>query len=257
VRGVPAIADIDEDGMMDVVLFAGKRVVALNQAGAPLDGFPVTVPTSNDHGGSPVVADLDGDGSPEIAGVSAEGILFAYTQREPVGAATPAVFYYQSGCLSCTEIGVAVASGDGNLYAWKTGSIVTGPGAPPVQPWPQFARDPMNTASEDTVLARTPPGGGFLPAARTYNWPNPVGKGDGYLTHIRYYVQSDATVNVRIFDMAGNLVRSFEGLEARGGLDNEVDWDVSAVQSGVYFAQVEAGGQGGSGSAVVTIAVVK
>jgi hypothetical protein len=268
VRGVPAIADLDADGLMDVVLFAGKRVIALNEAGAPLDGFPVTVPTSGDLAGSPVVADIDGDGWPDIAGVSAEGILFVYTSRGtvpdgfplqagPAAAATPAIFYHPSECLSCTDIGIASASADGNLYAWRTGSIVTGLATPPVQPWPQFARDPMNTASNDTVLAHGTPGGGFLPAARTYNWPNPVGRDDGYLTHIRYYVPSDATVNIRIFDLAGNLVRTFDGLGAKGGLDNEVDWDVSGIQSGVYFARIEAEGQGGSGNAVVTIAVVK
>ena len=52
-------------------------------------------------------------------------------------------------------------------------------------------------------------------------------------------------------------MKSYEGLAAQGGLDNEVDWDVSGVESGVYFAQVEADGQSGSGNAVITIAVVK
>ena len=107
------------------------------------------------------------------------------------------------------------------------------------------------------VLAQTPPSGGFLPPERTYNWPNPVGGADNYVTHIRYYVPSDADVTIRIFDLAGNLVKSFEGLAAQGGLDNEVDWDVSGVESGVYFAQVEAAGQSGSGTASITIAVVK
>ena len=103
------------------------------------------------------------------------------------------------------------------MYAWSTGVVVTGPSAPPVQPWPQFARDAANTASNDTVLTPVAPGGGFLPAARTYNWPNPVGRDDGYLTHIRYYVPSDATVTIRIFDMAGNIVHTFDGLAAEGG----------------------------------------
>jgi hypothetical protein len=268
VLSAPAIADVDGDGTMDIVVFSGRKVFVLNQSGSPLDGFPVTVPTGADLAGSPIVADIDGDGSVDVAGVSAEGIVFAYgrTGRMLAGfplqagantGATPAAFYTQSACLGCTGIGLAVATGDGSLYAWQTGGIVTGPGVPPVQPWPQFARDSRNSASNDTVLVHSPPAGGFLPAARTYNWPNPVGKADGYLTHIRYYVPSDASVIVRIFDLAGNLVRSFEGLSARGGLDNEVDWDVSSVQSGVYFAQIEASGQSGSGSAVITIAVVK
>ncbi|HLF14426.1 MAG TPA: FG-GAP-like repeat-containing protein [Bacteroidota bacterium] len=268
IRNQPAIADIDGDGMMDIIVLAGRKVLALNQAGSPLDGFPVAVATGSDLAGSPVVADIDGDGSPDVAGVTAEGIVFAFRrdgamlggfplQAGPNDGVTPAAFYTQSGCLSCTDIGLAVATGDGSLYAWKTGELITGPMPPPVQPWPQFARDSRNTASEDTVLVHTPPSGGFLPASRTYNWPNPVGRADGYVTHIRYYVPSDARVTVRIFDLAGSLVRSFEGLNAQGGLDNEVDWDVSGVESGVYFAQVEADGQSGSGSAVITIAVVK
>lgn len=268
VLNVPAVADLDGDGMKEAVFFAGRNLVALNQSGSPLDGFPVVVPTSSVLAGSPIVADIDADGSPDIAGVSSEGIVFAYAatgamlegfplQAGANGGATPAAFYLASGCLSCTDVGLAVATGDGSVYAWRTGTLVTGPSTPPVQPWPQFARDPRNSASEDTVLALSPRAGGFLPAARTYNWPNPVGRDDGYLTHIRYFVPSDARVTVRIFDLAGNLVTSFEGLEARGGLDNEVDWDVSGVESGVYFAQIEAAGSGGSGSAVVTIAVVK
>ncbi|MBI1806705.1 MAG: hypothetical protein HYR76_06595 [Ignavibacteria bacterium] len=42
-----------------------------------------------------------------------------------------------------------------------------------------------------------------------------------------------------------------------GGLDNEVEWDVSDVQSGVYFAHIDARGTGTSGNAVIKIAVVK
>ncbi|HLA99870.1 MAG TPA: T9SS type A sorting domain-containing protein, partial [Bacteroidota bacterium] len=124
-------------------------------------------------------------------------------------------------------------------------------------PWPQYARDSRNTASDDIVPAPLPPHAEFLPAPLAYNWPNPVGKDEGFLTHIRYYVSSDAAVTIRIFDLAGSLVKTFEGLHALGGLDNEVNWDVSGVESGVYFAQVEAAGAGGSGHAVIRIAVVK
>ncbi len=268
IGGAPAIADVDADGMKDIVFFAGRQLFVVNQAGAPLDGFPVNAGSGSDLAGSPVVADLDGDGAPDIAGVTSEGVVFAYKrggralpgfplQAGPNDGVTPAVFYARSSCLSCVDIGLAAATGDGTLYAWITGSLVIGPAPPPVQPWPQFARDEGNRAMEDTVLVKSPISGGFLSPARTYNWPNPVGRADGYLTHIRYYVPTDATVTIRIFDLAGNLVTSFEGLSARGGLDNETDWDVSGVESGVYFAQIEANGRSGSGNAVVTIAVVK
>ncbi len=264
----PAIADFDGDGSKDVVVFSGATVLALNQAGSMLDGFPVKAGAGSDLVGSPVVADIDGDGSVDVVGVSSEGIVFAYgrngsplagfpLQAGPNDGITPAIIYAQSPCLSCTDIVLTVATGDGTVYAWKTGQIVSGPAPPPVQPWPQYAHDAANSAAEVAVLSHTPPSGGFLPASRTYNWPNPVGGADGYVTHIRYYVPSDATVTIRIFDLAGNLVKSYEGLPAQGGLDNEVEWDVSGVESGVYFAQVGADGQSGSGNAVITIAVVK
>ncbi len=268
IGNAPAIADLDGDGMKDIVVFSGRKIHVLNRAGVTLDGFPVLVDTDAELTGSPVVADLDGDGSPEVAGITAEGLVFGYSaggtmlpgfplQAGPAEGVSPSVFYMPSACLSCADIGLAVATGDGYLSAWKTGTIVTGPLEPPVQPWPQFAHDMWNTSSEDSVLTPVPPRTDFFPASLAYNWPNPVGKEDGFLTHIRYFVSSDATVTIRVFDLAGNLVKAFEELNAQGGLDNEVDWDVSGVESGIYFAQVEASGSGGSGHAVIRIAVVK
>jgi len=268
ISNAPAIADFDGDGMKDVIFFSGRNVYVLNQAGFPLDGFPVMVETETDLSGSPVVADLDGDRSMEVTGVTDEGLVFAYKvngmmlsgfplQAGPARGVSPAVYYMSSPCLSCADIGLAVGTADGYVYAWKTGIISIGPSQPPVQPWPQFAHDSRNTSSEDSVLSATPPQSEFFPASLAYNWPNPVGKEDGFLTHIRYFVSSDASVTIRIFDLAGNLVKTFEGLSALGGLDNEVGWDVSGVESGIYFAQVEAIGSGGSGHAVIRIAVVK
>ena len=73
---------------------------------------------------------------------------------------------------------------------------------------------------------------------------------------IRYFVREQASVTIKIFDMAGDLVTTLQGPGA-AGMDNEVVWDLSGVQSGVYFAHIDAAGQSGSGSAIVKIAVVK
>jgi hypothetical protein len=69
-------------------------------------------------------------------------------------------------------------------------------------------------------------------------------------------VRDNARVRIKIFDLAGDLVADFAG-PGVGGLDNEVLWDVSGIQSGVYFARIEATGDAGSGIAIVKIAVVK
>ena len=52
------------------------------------------------------------------------------------------------------------------------------------------------------------------------------------------------------------VVKSTNG-PGQGGLDNEVEWDVTQIQSGVYFAHIDAQGTNGSGSAVIKIAVIK
>jgi len=41
------------------------------------------------------------------------------------------------------------------------------------------------------------------------------------------------------------------------GVDNEVEWNVADVQSGIYLAHIEANGAGKSEVAVVKVAVVK
>jgi hypothetical protein len=70
-------------------------------------------------------------------------------------------------------------------------------------------------------------------------------------------VKDNATVNIKVFDLAGDLVTTIPNPPGVGGVDNEVEWNVGGVQSGIYFARIEANGGGGSGVAVVKIAVVK
>jgi hypothetical protein len=93
----------------------------------------------------------------------------------------------------------------------------------------------------------------FLPKSMVYNWPNPV---YGTTTNIRYYVSEDADVIIRIFDYAGLKIAELSG-HAVGGVDNEMSWDVSGIQSGVYLAQIEVRSGSRKESAVIKIAVVK
>jgi len=76
------------------------------------------------------------------------------------------------------------------------------------------------------------------------------------ITRIRYFIKENATVRVKIFDFAGDLVADLPG-PGNGGVDNEVEWNVGGVQSGIYFARIEAVGSGGSGVNIVKVAVVK
>lgn len=96
-------------------------------------------------------------------------------------------------------------------------------------------------------------GSSFFPKERAYNWPNPAYDGK---TFIRYFVGERASVKIKIFDLAGDLVSELNG-PGNAGVDNEVEWNVKDVQSGVYLARIEASGSGKTETAIVKIAVVK
>jgi hypothetical protein len=42
-----------------------------------------------------------------------------------------------------------------------------------------------------------------------------------------------------------------------GGMDNEIEWDVSNIQSGVYLARIEAHGSSRSDVVFIKMAIVK
>jgi hypothetical protein len=258
----PALADVDGDGIRDIVVFSRSRTCVYNVSGASLDFFPIKTSSGVPFASAPVVADVDGDGNVEIVGAAGDGLIVAYdgTGRLapgfPLQAGTSggsvAAFEIPSPSLSETGIGIAVGSYYGSVSAWKTGSV-RGPGASVRLPWPQYQRDARHSGLAIEPLTGSPIASEFFPASRAYNWPNPVYDGT---TRIRYFVKENAAVTIKVFDLAGDLVKELSG-PGIGGVDNEVEWDVGDVQSGIYFARIEANGASATGVAVVKVAVVK
>ncbi len=259
----PALADINRDGVLDVIVFCRNRVCIYNRSGASLDNFPARTPSGAYLSSPPVAADVDGDGMVDVVGVTTDGLVVALNQRGEMAAGFPlqagtgthtvAAFGLPSGGGNATDIGVSVASSDdGTLSAWKT-ATVRGPLAVSTFAWPQYQKDAQHTGLVTEPVDGAPVSSAFFPPERAYNWPNPAYDGRTYL---RYFVKENATVRIKIFDLAGDLVTEISA-PGIGGMDNEVLWDLRDVQSGVYFARIEASGAGQSGVAIVKVAVVK
>ena len=119
--------------------------------------------------------------------------------------------------------------------------------------WTQALRNSRHSNSDGSGGGSSPASSEFLPKSRTYNWPNPV---YGSSTNIRYYTSEDAAVTVTVFDLAGLRIAELKA-QAKGGLDGELTWDVSNIQSGVYLARVEAAGNSRTEVVFIKIAVVK
>ncbi len=257
ISGPTALADIDGDGRRDIVVFGGSRIFVFNDAGTHLSNFPTAIPSSSPLSSAPIVADVDGDGLVDIVGVTADGLVVAYNRDGHMakgfplqagrGNQTAAVFFRgDSVCLA------VASSDDGSVSAWVTGKASV-PRSASLYPWPQYQRDARHGGSDVSSLSGIPVSSQFFPKDRAYNWPNPV---HGGTTFIRYFVRENSGVRITIFDIAGDLVTELSA-SGIGGVDNEVPWDTGRVQSGIYFARIEANGPGGSGVAIVKIAVVK
>jgi len=253
----PAIADIDGDGHKDIVFTAGTSLYALNVSGVPLDYFPIRVPTLQQIISSAVIGDIDGDGRMDVVIGTQEGLLFAYDSHGKVipgfplqtGGrllASPTIFRTAAG-----KVGIAIAGDDHYLNVWQMGATYDST----KMPWPMYLHDRGHSGFEDSPSVVSCP-----TCAKSdlnaYNWPNPVRAVDGFRTHIRYFLATAAKVTVKIFDMAGDLVAELSG-DGIGGVENEIEWDVAGIQSGIYFAHVDAPGTDAGGHAVIKIAVVK
>ena len=261
--GQPVIADVDGDGIRDIVVSSSKGLTAYNVSGAPLDNFPVVVPNAL-FLSTPLIGDVDGDGKVDIVTLNGDGLAYAFTGAGSllpgfplsIGAGHPSgLGVSESGAILTAggNIILATVSGDGSVSAWVTGHYGSSPD-PKLYPWPQAGRDSRHSSMDLTPLRPAlPPSSAFFPPDRAYNWPNPVYSGT---TYFRFFVRDNSSVSIRIFDMAGDLVTTLNG-QGTGGIDNEIPWDVSRIQSGIYFARLEASSGASSAVKIIKVAVVK
>ncbi|MEO8209508.1 MAG: T9SS type A sorting domain-containing protein, partial [bacterium] len=147
-------------------------------------------------------------------------------------------------------LGIAVVSGDGYLYGFKTNIVYNESKVL----WKNYLKD-QYLSNNNFVSGNIPVNiSGKLPADKVYNWPNPVYENQ---TFIRYYINGNAsTVTIKILDLSGELVTTLPGT-AFSNADNEVKWDASTAQSGIYYGVVEAEIDGSSETQIIKIAVVK
>jgi hypothetical protein len=254
INSSPVLADINNDGNQEIIFTADDKVFAINRSGVVIDNFPFSITGLSSIQSGCAVADLNGDGIYDVIFGTGDGRVYAYGAdgkvldgfpllTGKVIRSTPAIINVSG------NFGLVVYSTDGYLYGWKTpwsyneSKIL----------WRNYLADKYHKNSNFTVSAVSVTGP-CLPADKVYNWPNPV---YGKTTNIRYFLNAAATgVKVRIMDLAGELVTTLNG-PAVSGLDNEVVWDVSNVQSGIYIGVIELQGSSCSETPSIKIAVVK
>jgi hypothetical protein len=250
-----AIADIDGDGEKDVIIQSVNSLSVINRIGSMLDGFPIQARNGLELTGTPLVVDFNGDAKQEVVLLTNDGEMWVYdrngkllsgfpVQVTSLGKAFPMAYTSPSN-----KLGIAVLSENGSFDAYLTSSSATSASLT----WWQHLSDERHSNAEVSVAPFIPASTEFFPKSRVYNWPNPV---YGQSTQIRYFTAEDANVTITILDLSGVKITELTG-RGTAGMDNEVTWNVSNIQSGIYLARVEARGTTRSEVVFVKIAVVK
>ncbi|WP_290661638.1 T9SS type A sorting domain-containing protein [Ignavibacterium sp.] len=247
-----ALADLKNDGDNYLIIPSEEKLFAYNLRGAIADNFPLTI-SDDEFNGSVLAADIEGDTKSEVIAFTNKGNIYAINGGSgkaidgfPISTgknntAYPMLFSFDG------SICLGVLDSTNNFYAWKIS---------PTQSrldWSELYSDRMNSSflKNANSVNRIEE---FFPKSRAYNYPNPVYEGT---TAIRYYVSENSKINIKILDLAGELVAELNDY-AIGGFDNETIWNVSNIQSGVYLARIEAATESGkSDNMTIKIAVIK
>jgi len=250
-----AIADIDGDGEKDAIIQSANSLTVINRIGSMLDGFPIQPRTGLEFIGTPLVVDFNGDAKQEIVLLTNDGEMWVYDRNGkllsgfPVLVAAAGKVFPMAFTNSSNKLGIAILSETGTFDAFLTSSSVTSTSLT----WWQHLGDEQHSNADASVTTLIPMSTEFFPKSRVYNWPNPV---YGQSTQIRYYTNEDANVTITILDLSGKKITELSG-RGTAGMDNEIPWNVSNIQSGVYLARVEARGASRSEVVIIKIAVVK
>lgn len=238
-----ALADVDKDNSGDLLVGIGNALYAYAVNGSVIDHFPFTLSTDDTIIGTPAVADND------IVFGTKNGLLYSINGRGEVKSGFP---LQTGGMVSSPMISdtyIAVASSDSALYLWNQQNLFTSSH----YSWQTYLGSPLHNTVVNFGGSHIQKSDEMLPKAYAYNWPNPV---YGGTTNIRYFLGKAAVVTIKILNMAGELVDEVKGT-SDVGFDNEVQWNVSNIQSGIYFAEISASGNAGDQKQIVKIAVVK
>lgn len=240
----PALGDIDGDGYLEITAATGPKLYAYNYNGTLISGFPQVISESLAVQSSPVLGDVDSDGLPEIIIGSPDGRVHAFNGDGTEAAGFPLTV---GGKILSTplladldgdssDVELIVGCDDGSLYAWSIGSPVNASS----QQWPMFCGNQAHTGyinwdpSQHPLAAKS---GELIKNA--YVYPSPA-RGDQ--AKIRFFLENNAEIDVKIFNLAGELVRQFSQ-PGQAMAENEVVWDLKnprEMASGVYIIRVEA-----------------
>ncbi len=262
----PAIGDIDGDGALDVVTAStggasGARIYAMRgdtgvelaawKAADLTDGVFYGTGTSGVSECSPILADIDGNGTVDVLMGAEDGKLYGLTSAAQPAAGFPISLPGEvRGAPSVWDIDgdglseIVYTGWDQALYVWDL------PGAfnQAKAPWPVFHHDVRHTGVAGNPIVQNAEG--FVPVAASVTpralsvrcAPSLVRAGRAAFT---VTVPNDALlahVRVDVLDVSGRIVAQVHDAPLLPGM-HAVHWNDTRARAGVYAVRVTRGAQ--------------
>src|SRR5262249_32121487 len=251
-----ALADMDNDGYLDIVAASTDGTIKVfDRNGNVLPGWSnvrYSLYTGGASESSPVVADITGDGIPDVVmgGEDSRIHLFSGTGEELAGSpiqlngevrGTPTL----CDCDGDGQSEIVLAGWDKNLYIWDYPGTFS---PAQIAPWPTFHHDERRTGLKTApVLVGVQPPAPSVPG-RAMELARPRPNPTAASTRFAYTVSAQgagADLDLAIYDLAGRCVQTLAQGKARAG-QFEAQWDLRGrsgerVQAGIYFARLRVG----------------
>ena len=253
-----AFSDIDGDGKVEIIAKNATEIYAFNENLTLENNFPISIP--NLYNGKTFLSnvlttDVDGDQILDIIVTLEDVGILAYNLHGDIINGFPRALPN-----SVTEQSVLMENENGTFIVSSNigGTEIVGLylTADPLSEnaWYCFGGDVEHhfyypLVSQSSGLDSDD----LLNKAKTFNWPNPT---KNNRTAIRYFPLADCDIDITIYDLAGNFIKSFTDTTPLIGDVNEIEWDVSNIANGVYFAVVKASSGSKSESKIVKIMVI-
>ncbi len=283
--GPIAVGDLDGDGYPEVLATDASGLVhRWNRNGVEPLGWPVFLPErygpyAEGGQGSPLVADVDGDGRSEAIVALDNGLIVALDAggRTRPGwplaiqggaSSTPLLLSLNDTLFPSDPAGgpwthlVIGGDDDDGVNAFQLAAVADTAyfgrdGVSMRTPWSEFGGNRRHTSVlEGAYQGAVAPVARLLKAGSVYCFPNPL-KGTGLEEiGLAYSLGTTATsVNIRIFDAAGVEVGRQQG--TRAPVENVARIPVHSLASGVYLVRLEAVGAGTRDTVFSKFAIVR
>ena len=229
VQDALSLGDIDLDGYDEKLLIINNSLQCLNANESFCSGFPI----NGNFEGIPLIVDiLDGDNKQEIICKNGEVISImdnqgnikynipSYSEDKEISI-VPNWDSTNNAALINGNILFVFDNYNSNYSYWHNPNsnsynnpIVSGP---------------TNRQGLGSVM-------GGIDISRSYNYPNPIKDG---LTRFRFFVLNSNDVSIKIYDAAGILIDRLSLNNLVHNEYNEIIWDASKLNSGLYFAELK------------------